>query len=627
MNMRIRGKTTLNLRPIGPDPNRLGPVPGGRTQPSMSIGSLHDVFQWPYYNMCRLQQILADPLSTLRSGLANFTSTSSCFSGIAAEGVAMNAICAAVNHEMPDQPSAPHPFYSWSIELDDDADRELHVLPHGPACRFKNVLDFASDKLKARLALMSPPYKWDELWSLVQTEGWVTRTARCRAHGRCCTATHTFFHASGCPCVDFSTWGKGRKLSGPSTPALAVWFRLMLLIQPCIVLIENVVQFPVALARDIFGVHYDIDFIDLTAHDTFGHCVRRKRRLVLCTLKTAVRLERPLSLLPELFSRCRKSSFTWRSLLVAKPAEQRIDLLWAKQRKDTGAANPSGPSGARPVATPQSNAAGPSRDEYMAALIPSEHVRREIFLRDHKCSDCVISLGQDPTYTRAASTDTTLHAVVKNNHILWSEEHGRFLTARETLIGQGFPCTNECLQAMQPHATQPMALCSFNRSRVAKSLPPRHRVEMTSQSGNSIFVPMIGAILHFLLAFVEPITPEERDATQAYIDSVSLVSRDDELLLWRRKRSRVLGHMSLALTDSALSSLVSVDPTQHLSAQRRQCLRSCSSFTVSSDISDGRFSDYVASSPAVSVSDSSVDDFASALKRARQRKTSQSPVL
>ena len=661
---RIAGKT----RPPAPGPDV--PVAGGlvgghsvipssvgcptasdnrvRVRPDSVVTSLESSMQWPYYNMCQAERVLEHPLTTLCNGLTQMTSTSSAFSGVAAECVAMNCICTALDHELrhgyPGNDTScsslevNHPHYAWSIELDTDADTELAVLPNGPSCRFTNVLDFCSEKLKSQLAMRSPPYKWDTLWELVNTPGYVTTTAPCRVHGPGgCKATRTWLHSSGSPCIDFSTWGKGRKLSGPTAPALAVWCVLMLLVSPYIIVIENVVQFPLSLARELFSAKYSIDHVDLSAADDFGNCVRRNRRFVVMTLRTMVKLTRPLCSLPILFGRARdETKFTWRHLLTAKPAEIRAEYLWARNRKEVQAlaqdnCDSAGEPGesAHSVATPQSASRFPTNSQMLAALIPSEKLRRQQFLSQHDTRNCVMSLGQDPLYTRAASTPTTLHTIVKNCHIMWieEEEHDifRFFTSRELLLGQGFPVTNTALQAMQPHATQVVNLCSFNSSRIGKGLPPRHRVEMTSQCGNTIYVPMIGAVLHFILFFCKTMSEDERKlalARQTVSDCAATNSCQDVLSVWRRKRASQTSLIELEAleglaSDSSVQSVQSM-PHRH-PAPSRTSVSDSDGVSVTSDYDVSTAGSIALSLSSSSVSAGALSDFSAALRRARAR--------
>ena len=71
---------------------------------------------------------------------------------------------------------------------------------------------------------------------------------------------------------------------------------------------------------------------------------------------------------------------------------------------------------------------------------------------------------------------------------MWATEYGRWMTAREMLLGMLFPVTNAALQAAQPRATTPVPLCSFNQSRVKLGLAPRDRTAMAHQTGNSVCV-------------------------------------------------------------------------------------------------------------------------------------------
>ena len=80
---------------------------------------------------------------------------------------------------------------------------------------------------------------------------------------------------------------------------------------------------------------------------------------------------------------------------------------------------------------------------------------------------------------------------------MWATEYGRWMTAREMLLGMLFPVTNAALQAAQPRATTPVPLCSFNQSRVKLGLAPRDRTAMAHQTGNSVCVAAMGSVLQW----------------------------------------------------------------------------------------------------------------------------------
>ena len=188
----------------------------------------------------------------------------------------------------------------------------------------------------------------------------------------------------------------------------------------------------------------------------------------------------------------------------------------------------------------------------------------------------------------------------------------RFLTGRELLMGHGLPVTNIALQAMQPHDAKLTSLCSYNVSRVAKGQAPRHRVEMTSQCGNSIFVPMVGSVLHFVLMFVELLSDDECNdmLPQARPSCFDLVGCIDSLSVWRRKRFATSTVQSLERSICVATPMpMDVANVPPLSDFCSASADACDNSSVAS-----RHSSSGTSSGCTS------DEFAAALRRARARR-------
>ena len=137
-----------------------------------------DMMRWVQFNVHAAQSELADPLDALCTGIERTDSLASCFSGISADGIAKNIIHEVSEHMV--GRSVNRPAYAYSIENDDQADLELGVLPHGPECRFHDILDFCGSKLRSRLSLECPPYDFSKLMAMAS--GSVNTFARCKAH-------------------------------------------------------------------------------------------------------------------------------------------------------------------------------------------------------------------------------------------------------------------------------------------------------------------------------------------------------------------------------------------------------------------------------------------------------------
>ena len=122
-----------------------------------------------------------------------------------------------------------------------------------------------------------------------------------------------------------------------------------------------------------------------------------------------------------------------------------------------------------------------------------------------QCKTKVLSLAQDPAFSKVTSTRDVLHTIIRNAHILWVESFQRWMTSREALLAQGFPVTNEALQWSQDGAPDILPLCSFNSSRLQSNFHSRSRVQMMHQAGNAMCVQVVGSVMLFSLLHAQPV--------------------------------------------------------------------------------------------------------------------------
>ncbi len=111
--------------------------------------------------------------------------------------------------------------------------------------------------------------------------------------------------------------------------------------------------------------------------------------------------------------------------MCADDDELYAEIMWCRKRRDMPADLPPLTDRTRP----------PTRDDFFHSLLDTEKTRYENFLSQHNVDLCVISLGQDPLWTRAASGEDTLHTLVRNPGLLWMEEYGRWQSVRYGLNG------------------------------------------------------------------------------------------------------------------------------------------------------------------------------------------------
>ena len=210
-------------------------------------------------------------------------------------------------------------------------------------------------------------------------------TANCRRHGRRCSYPRASLHSSGCPCTDFTSWGKCRRPKGPTVPCYLVWIAMRRALLEPLLVFENVIGFPIELLRMYLHEFYDFHSLELCC-TVLGCAVRRPRLFVIGTLRTTVRLCRDLGEPPEASKRARHEDFTWRNYCVATETELLCELRWARARK-----------GINTVVTPIST--GSFKD----ALLESEQSRLDILKSKYSIDRCVANLCQDPDFCRTAS--------------------------------------------------------------------------------------------------------------------------------------------------------------------------------------------------------------------------------
>ena len=84
------------------------------------------------------------------------------------------------------------------------------------------------------------------------------------------------------------------------------------------------------------------------------------------------------------------------------------------------------------------------------------------------------------------SSPTTLHTLIRNVGVLWSDCDEKWFAPRDCLASQNFP-VEEATRASGEF------LCSFNRERPS-GWPLRHRARVCGQAGNSMNVNVAGLL-------------------------------------------------------------------------------------------------------------------------------------
>ena len=88
----------------------------------------------------------------------------------------------------------------------------------------------------------------------------------------------------GSACTDYSFYGSQQQSAGPTALFLLLFLRLAAEFKPMMVLLENVVGFPMSIVIDVLGQIYDFTEMILQA-DAAGFPVERRRKYMLGVLR------------------------------------------------------------------------------------------------------------------------------------------------------------------------------------------------------------------------------------------------------------------------------------------------------------------------------------------------------
>ena len=477
------------------------------------VRSLEDTHRWAMHNLSQCPDNVA-AATKIATELDAIGTTSSAFSGIACECIAINILVANLNRVLAPR-RVNKPRYLAAMDNNVECQKELRCVPGGPRCIFGAIETFASRELSERIALEMAPYDLDRLMLIMNSRpDMVSSSAWCVVHLNYCEYPVCNFHCSGSPCTDQSTLGQMKRFTGKTAVALALWMSMRLRSLERTILFENVPGFDPSVLMRYLGRHYSMSTAIVDNLD-FGGVVRRKRRYTCFTLRTLVQLSRELQNVSTTFQRTRDPNLTWRSLLVAKPQELKSEVVWARQRDSVAQSG-------SPVPEDYDNL---KPEDYIGALNHSEKEHLADFTRNPANANKVVALAHNPQWCNVASAEDILHCLVRQIHLQWSIEFRRWFSARELLLAQTIPTTNSTLAAslgIPDSESASAAACgllipvtSFNLSRLAET-SPRHKVEMGHQAGNGMDIATCGSVIMFIAnelapadvpAIISPLSP------------------------------------------------------------------------------------------------------------------------
>ncbi len=509
------------------------------------VASPSDLFRWPSrfvrWASLACQHHCGDPDRYARR-LASCTLSTS-FSGVCTPSCALEALSLASacdgNAATSDIGSNSEFNYLYAIERDPECLRELQTLPRRPSCLHGDITSFLAPGVIERCDALGAKPPWTDLARILFEDGAVRLYADCIMHGKACHLVRAWLHVAGCPCVDWSSLGSKSKCTGHTMRLFLIWCRHRILLGDRHIIIENVKDFDVNIVLTIFQSWYHVDCVMLDGSD-FAMPVHRARRYIVLTHRSCV-LSRAVEHIVGDLGRQRSPNFTYADLLTATDSELRLELSWSSNR----ALRRKRPHKQLPFGHPSAFECSLADWEF------DNLVEYRNISPNH-----VYGLAQDPkSKFKSISGESTLQTVVKHCHIMWIDHLNRFMTGRELLAAQGFPSYISLARYMQPwldDTDTPAALCSFNRSRAALGLAPRQRKRFGHMAGNAMCVPVVGAVMLWVLVYSEccedsqipvPNSLPLVGLTRSSVAAVSLDSRlrllsDDESFVFAVKMSR-----------------------------------------------------------------------------------------
>ena len=426
--------------------------------------------------------------------LASMSMTTS-FSGIDSPSTALAMLGAGAVMLSGFEPSAenmPVPQNLWAVEWLKGSQAQLKKHPYGPCCIFTDINDLWLPSLADKLDTISREHKiMSVLKELVVSAVCTSRTAHCKVCNRSCALREGDVHVGGTPCTDFSARGDRDKLDGKTTSALLAFVAMRRDFQEPYWVQENVASFPDAFLRSTLQDLYEIQSCVVDPSMLGWPIARRRKYVVGRHLQKTSPWSMSLAAFISGLHCGPKCSTTddapaWDILFVASRHELRSELEWASKRPTSLAAS-----------------CPPNLDSFDVEDFEKCLTNMEQgFLNGYEsiCTGVACSLAQNPQITATHSSRSTLHTLLKNAGVIWSQHHARWLTPNEALIAQGFP--------VYPVLSHGIPMTSFALEHMdgdGRGSSGSHNAEHVSRTskigmaGNAMHIECVASVLLFVI--------------------------------------------------------------------------------------------------------------------------------
>ncbi|CAK0872721.1 unnamed protein product [Prorocentrum cordatum] len=404
---------------------------------------------------------------------------------------------------VPDQESnAIMPTIEYAVEIDHEKKAELRLSPHAPRCMFSDYEDFWKVEIKStinRLKSEGQKVNLNSILPLILSDRAVNAKAKCSKCNKDCIMEYVDIHVAGVSCKPFSKFGKREALeSDDHMSAFGAWAGTVRYTKPKVVVFENSDRFREQTLITLFGDMYAIECLKLGG-PFFGWAGKRDRIYAVMVNKEFVTgvVFSMKNVLP-LFHRVLKCTFL--EFLVADKDGRLGDnladeLAWASNRPT---------SRAQHKCDTVHDLINASSEPYYDALTFGELKFLDEYTLKGIADGRAVMLNQSEErgYGIKSSEDGILHPLIANPalHFVVSNAKGikRWITGYEMLVCQGFPVLNE----LSNPCGDCVRTCSYGRLVGDNDLPQRHRKDMVVAAGDSMQVPVIGAVLCYVLLCV-----------------------------------------------------------------------------------------------------------------------------